>query len=124
MVQQSSDQQPVSDDPFQSPEMLEMQRKMRKIAFRSILTMVVGISSIIGILIYKSMTKKESAPEAAAPVGAVTHSLNAGETVREMRIENGVVYLLVDGKGMTSVIQIDKKDGSVARRVEFIPQAE
>ena len=104
--------------------MLEMQRKMRKIAFRSIVTMVVGISSIIGILIYKSVTQKESAPAAATPVGAVTHSLKAGETIRDMRIDNGVVYLLVDGKGMTSIIQIGKKDGMVARRVEFIPQAE
>lgn len=104
--------------------MLELQRKMRRIALRSILVMVIGISSIIGILIYKSMTKKESASEAAQPVGAVTHSLNAGESIREMRIENGTVYLLVDGKGMTSVLEISKKDGSISRRVEFIPQAE
>ncbi|TLP43043.1 hypothetical protein FDK21_18670 [Cohaesibacter sp. CAU 1516] len=124
MVQQSSDQQPNGDDPFQSPEMLELQRKMRRIALRSILVMVVGISSIIGILIYKSVTKKESASEAAAPVGAVTHSLNAGESIREMRIENGTVYLLVDGKGMTSVLEISKKNGSISRRIEFIPQAE
>ncbi|WP_319532911.1 hypothetical protein [uncultured Cohaesibacter sp.] len=39
-----------------------------------------------------------------------------------MLVEDGVVYLLVDGQGMTSVIRIDKKSGAIDRRVEFIPQ--
>ncbi|SNY90997.1 hypothetical protein SAMN04515647_1189 [Cohaesibacter sp. ES.047] len=102
--------------------MQEMQRKIRKMVFWSIMVMVLGISSVIGVLIYKSMTKKESAAVAAAPSAPVTHVLKAGEQVRTMLVENGIVYLLVDGKGMTSVIQIDKKSGAIDRRVEFIPQ--
>ncbi len=50
------------------------------------------------------------------------HVLKAGESIRTMLVEDGVVYLLVDGQGMTSVIRIDKKSGAIDRRVEFIPQ--
>jgi hypothetical protein len=41
-----------------------------------------------------------------------------------MLVENGTVYLLVDGKDMTSLMVVDKKSGAVTRRIEFIPQAE
>ena len=104
--------------------MLEMQRKMRKMVFWSLLIMILGISSIVGVLIYKSVTNKESAEAARKPDVPITHSLKAGESVRTMIVENGVVYLLVDGKGMTSVIQINKKDGAVSRRLDFIPQGQ
>ncbi|PLW75203.1 hypothetical protein [Cohaesibacter celericrescens] len=124
MVQQSIDQQPAGDDPFQSPEMLEMQRKMRKMVFWSLMIMVLGISSIVGVLIYKSVNKKESPAVAELEIVPITHMLNSGETVRSMIVENGEVFLLVDGKGMTSVLKIDKKTGSVSRRIEFIPQAD
>ncbi|WP_319532910.1 hypothetical protein [uncultured Cohaesibacter sp.] len=77
MVQNSRDDLPsddvqVEDDPFLSPEMQEMQRKIRKMVFWSIMVMVLGISSVIGVLIYKSMTKKESAALAQAPNAPVT----------------------------------------------------
>ena len=87
------------------------------------MVMFLGIASIIGVLIYKSVSGKESAEVEEVRTESITHSLNAGETVREMVVENGVVYLLVDGQGMTSVLQIDRKDGAVTRRVDFIPQA-
>lgn len=104
--------------------MLEMQRKMRKMVFWSLMIMVLGISSIVGVLIYKSVNKKESPAIAELEIVPITHMLNSGETVRSMIVENGEVFLLVDGKGMTSVLKIDKKTGSVSRRIEFIPQAD
>ena len=102
--------------------MLEMQRKMRKMVFWSLMIMILGIASIVGVLIYKSVGKKERATVEQTASKPVTNSLQAGETVRTMIVENGVIYLLVDGKGMTSVLQLDKKTGGVERRMQFIPQ--
>ena len=130
MVEQSSNHNKASqqgpqnqgNDPFATPEMLEMQRKMRKFTLWSLVIMILGISSVVGVLIYKSMSDKESAVVAVDPSAPVTHMLRTGESVRSMIVENGLVYLLVDGAGMTSVIRIDKKTGAVDRRIEFIPQ--
>nr|WP_319387961.1 hypothetical protein [uncultured Cohaesibacter sp.] len=124
MVQQNNDEQMPGDESFQSPEMLDVQRKIRMMVVSSILIMGLGIFSILGVIVYKSVANNESGGNGQANVVATGNQLKAGESIRSMLVENGTVYLLVDGKGMTSLMVVDKKSGAVTRRIEFIPQAE
>ena len=112
------------DESFQSPEMLDVQRKIRMMVVSSILIMGLGIFSILGVIIYKSVANNESAGNNQPITTSVGNQLKAGESIRSMIVENGTVYLLVDGQDMTSLMLVDKKSGSVTRRIEFIPQAQ
>ncbi len=123
-MQQTTDEQMPGDESFQSPEMLDVQRKIRMMVVSSILIMGLGIFSILGVIIYKSVANNESAGNGQAVTTSIGNKLKAGETIRSMIVENGTIYLLVDGKDMTSLMMVDKKSGSVSRRIEFIPQGE
>ncbi|WP_319412976.1 hypothetical protein [uncultured Cohaesibacter sp.] len=124
MVQQTTDEQMPGDESFQSPEMLDVQRKIRMMVVSSILIMGLGIFSILGVIIYKSVANNESAGNGQAVTTSVGNQLKAGESIRSMIVENGTIYLLVDGQEMTSLMLVDKKTGAVTRRIEFIPQGQ
>ncbi|WP_090073308.1 hypothetical protein [Cohaesibacter marisflavi] len=124
MVQQTPDEQMPGDESFQSPEMLDVQRKIRMMVVSSILIMGLGIFSILGVIIYKSVANNESAENGQGDPVIVGNQLKAGESVRSMIVENGTIYLLVDGEDRTSLMTVDKKSGSVSRRIEFIPQGQ
>jgi membrane peptidoglycan carboxypeptidase len=125
MSQPSFDQQPAGDDPHQHPGFLEVQRKMRKLVIWSGLIMLIGIAAIIGVIVYKSMGNKKSVSSAPiAQSGPVTQVLQSGERVISMSSDNGYVYVLVEGKGVQSVLQLDGESMAVIKRVQFIPQAQ
>ncbi|MCT4654557.1 MAG: hypothetical protein N4A65_01980 [Cohaesibacter sp.] len=125
MVQQSYHEQPAGDDPHQHPGFLEVQRKMRKLVIWSGLIMLIGIVAIIGVIVYKSMGDKKSvSTPQVAQTGPITQVLKAGERVVSMSSDNGSVYVLVEGKGLQSILQLDGQSMAVIRRVQFIPQGE
>lgn len=102
-----------------------MQRKMRKLVIWSGLIMLIGIAAIIGVIVYKSMGNKKSVSSAPiAQSGPVTQVLQSGERVVSMSSDNGYVYVLVEGKGVQSVLQLDGESMAVIKRVQFIPQAQ
>jgi hypothetical protein len=87
--------------------------------------MLIGIAAIIGGIVYKSMGDKKSVSSApAVEAGPVTQLLQSGERVISMSSDNGYVYVLVEGKGVQSVLQLDGESMSVIKRVQFIPQAQ
>ncbi len=123
-MQQTTDQHEAGEESSQSQEMKDVERKVRRMLMSSVLVMVFGILAVLGVLIYKSVSNNESVGTGQVVGGAIVNQLKPGETIRSMMIENSTVYLLVDGKGMTSVLEMNKKSGFVTRRIEFIPQAD
>jgi len=102
-----------------------VQRKMRKLVIWSGLIMLIGIAAIIGVIVYKSVGNKKSASSAPAlQSGPVTQILQSGERVVSMSSDNGYVYVLIEGKGVQSVLQLDGESMAVIKRVQFIPQAQ
>lgn len=98
---------------------------MRRLILWSGMIMMLGIAAIIGVIVYKSMGKKErtSVPVAAQPA-STTHVLGSGETILSMSADDGYVYLLVEGKGIKSLLQLDGQSMQVLRRMQFIPQGQ
>lgn len=98
---------------------------MRKLVIWSGLIMLIGIVAIIGVIVYKSMGDKKSvSTPQVAQTGPITQVLKAGERVVSMSSDNGSVYVLVEGKGLQSILQLDGQSMAVIRRVQFIPQGE
>lgn len=98
---------------------------MRRLVLWSGMIMVLGIAAIIGVIVYKSMGKKErpAVTSAVQPVAA-TQVLGTGEVILSMSADAGYVYLLVEGKGVKSVLQLDGQNMRLLRRMQFIPQGQ
>ncbi len=85
--------------------------------------MLIGIVSIIGVIVYKSMGKKERVSVTSpAQTSQVTQLLGQGEDVVSISADGGYLFVLVEGQGVKTILQMDAESGQLVRRTQFIPQ--
>ncbi|MEW6257061.1 MAG: hypothetical protein AB1592_13995 [Pseudomonadota bacterium] len=91
-----SPSEPDNQEPL-TPEQERILRKVRRFSSVSILVMVLGVASILGVIAYRMLSSKSISP------GDVTATLPKGSRILSTAVSDGLIVLTIEVGGSVEV---------------------
>ncbi|MBA4790826.1 MAG: hypothetical protein AB1698_19085 [Pseudomonadota bacterium] len=107
-----SPSEPDPQEPL-TPEQERILRKVRRFSSVSILVMVLGVASVLGVIAYRMLTSKAPSP------GAVTATLPKDSRIVSTAVSDGLLVLTLDIGGTVEVRTYHLSTLTPAGRMRF-----